>query len=267
MSKTRQEELRTAKSTFSVAKKKAFTLIELLVVIAIIAILAAILFPVFARARENARRASCISNLQQMGLACMMYTQDYDGVFPQVYTPDAAHTPPDGIYWFGDATNWVWPQILYPYSKSIQVFDCPDGATNKATPYINNYGANGLVMGHSAWGAYLNPINTSAILSSSTTYLFMDAGPYEFDPYWAMNPQSWWYLPGVGDADSSVSCASVTAALVSDCQSGRHFDGDVVAFADGHSKWLKAQVILQQARDFNVSTHTPSDWDPFSENS
>src|SRR5689334_5202516 len=65
------------------AAKPGFTLIELLVVIAIIAILAAILFPVFARARENARRASCQSNLKQIGLGIMMYTQDYDETFPR----------------------------------------------------------------------------------------------------------------------------------------------------------------------------------------
>lgn len=66
-------------------KRKAFTLIELLVVIAIIAILAAILFPVFARARENARRSSCLSNLKQIGLGAMMYIQDYDERYPQAY--------------------------------------------------------------------------------------------------------------------------------------------------------------------------------------
>jgi prepilin-type N-terminal cleavage/methylation domain-containing protein len=82
------------------ARKKAFTLIELLVVIAIIAILASILFPVFARARENARRASCLSNLKQIGLATMMYTQDYDEGYPYALTliPTDANTP--GGTWF-----------------------------------------------------------------------------------------------------------------------------------------------------------------------
>src|SRR5438270_674257 len=77
--------------------RRGFTLIELLVVIAIIAILAAILFPVFAQAREKARQAACQSNLKQLGLAAMMYTQDYDGTYPI-----AQYSSPPGVqYWFG----------------------------------------------------------------------------------------------------------------------------------------------------------------------
>jgi prepilin-type N-terminal cleavage/methylation domain-containing protein/prepilin-type processing-associated H-X9-DG protein len=92
---------------------KGFTLIELLVVIAIIAILAAILFPVFARARENARRSSCQSNLKQIGLGLMQYTQDYD-----------EHTP---RLWFGawSGTAGRWMDVVQPYVKSEQLFDCP----------------------------------------------------------------------------------------------------------------------------------------------
>ena len=97
--------------------KTAFTLIELLVVIAIIAILAAILFPVFARARENARRASCQSNLRQIGLGVLQYTQDYDEKYPsREYsgaTPAAAN----------QANSWR--RQIYPYLKSAQIFACP----------------------------------------------------------------------------------------------------------------------------------------------
>ena len=89
--------------------KKAFTLIELLVVIAIIAILAAILFPVFGRARENARRSSCQSNLKQVGLGILQYTQDYDEYFPRANHPAGAS----------------WRQMIFPYVKSQQVFACP----------------------------------------------------------------------------------------------------------------------------------------------
>ncbi len=95
---------------------KAFTLIELLVVIAIIAILAAILFPVFARARENARRASCASNLKQMGIAVQQYVQDYDEKLPGIFQPAPRANKPD-VY-----------IICQPYIKSFQVFFCPDRA-------------------------------------------------------------------------------------------------------------------------------------------
>ncbi|RYZ75770.1 MAG: DUF1559 domain-containing protein, partial [Proteobacteria bacterium] len=90
----------------------AFTLIELLVVIAIIAILAAILFPVFARARENARRASCISNQKQIMLGLTQYAQDYDEKYPLIYLS-------------AGGTNVGWNQMLMPYIKSRQVFICP----------------------------------------------------------------------------------------------------------------------------------------------
>src|SRR5690606_13298398 len=106
--------------------KRGFTLIELLVVIAIISILAAILFPVFARARENARRASCMSNLKQIGLGIMMYTQDYDETYPRCLQIDAA-TPPDDIRWVS-GNYWVWQQMIQPYVKNYQIFRCPSSS-------------------------------------------------------------------------------------------------------------------------------------------
>jgi prepilin-type N-terminal cleavage/methylation domain-containing protein/prepilin-type processing-associated H-X9-DG protein len=92
-------------------KRKGFTLIELLVVIAIIAILAAILFPVFARARENARRASCQSNLKQIGLGIMQYTQDYDERLPARVN--------------GSQEANSFRRVTFPYTKSTQIFSCP----------------------------------------------------------------------------------------------------------------------------------------------
>lgn len=116
-------------------KRNGFTLIELLVVIAIIAILAAILFPVFAQARAKARQTACLSNLKQLGLAYMMYAQDYDEVSPHI--PD-------------DADWWV---MIYPYHKNVNLIQCPDRdengpwssdylGTRVTTPKLSGYGYN-----------------------------------------------------------------------------------------------------------------------------
>jgi prepilin-type N-terminal cleavage/methylation domain-containing protein/prepilin-type processing-associated H-X9-DG protein len=101
------------------ARSRGFTLIELLVVIAIIAILAAILFPVFARARENARRASCQSNLKQIGLGALQYSQDYD-----------EKVVPFRLGWDGSNAIMPFPALIQPYVKSTQLFKCP---SNTAT--------------------------------------------------------------------------------------------------------------------------------------
>lgn len=101
------------------AARRGFTLIELLVVIAIIAILAAILFPVFARAREAARATTCRSNLRQIGTAFQMYTQDYDETMPVRGYPDGT-----GRYFF-------WGQLLTPYIKNTQLFECPSNQLGK----------------------------------------------------------------------------------------------------------------------------------------
>ncbi|MHB8996621.1 MAG: DUF1559 family PulG-like putative transporter [Armatimonadota bacterium] len=100
-------------------KRSGFTLIELLVVIAIIAILAAILFPVFAKAREKARQSSCASNLKQIGLAIMQYAQDYDEMYPMTYLGTA---PNPYIFWMSTKTS---DGLLHPYTKNWQVFVCP----------------------------------------------------------------------------------------------------------------------------------------------
>lgn len=118
----------------SPTNRKAFTLIELLVVIAIIAILAAILFPVFGRARENARRSSCQSNLKQIGLGIMQYTQDYDETMPGVS--------------LATATTTRWEDAVQPYVKSRQLFVCPSNTsttffTGTTGTWLNHYLGNG----------------------------------------------------------------------------------------------------------------------------
>ena len=122
-------------------RRLAFTLVELLVVIAIIAILAAILFPVFARARENARRSSCQSNLKQIGLGLLQYIGDYDEKMPRsAYGPGATAVaaPSDSIY-------YKWMDAIYPYTKSAQIFNCPSDALSSPYKFRDgtNYGSYG----------------------------------------------------------------------------------------------------------------------------
>ena len=119
------------RSTSIVPKRSGFTLIELLVVIAIIAILAAILFPVFARARENARRSSCSSNLKQIGLGMLQYTQDYDEKYPLART--------------GGPNFNNWAGRIAPYVKSKQLFACPSNPSNTGVMGNNLPGQDSLV--------------------------------------------------------------------------------------------------------------------------
>jgi prepilin-type N-terminal cleavage/methylation domain-containing protein/prepilin-type processing-associated H-X9-DG protein len=146
--------------------QKGFTLIELLVVIAIIAILAAILFPVFAQAREKARAASCLSNQRQLGLAAAMYTQDYDGMLP-------------GLAW----DRWVgpvddetqgpnyWAQMA-PYIKSQGIWICPSAPKGDyyepKHPNLSYYA--------NWWAIYQEPRSETAIIQAAKCPLFMDAG-------------------------------------------------------------------------------------------
>jgi prepilin-type N-terminal cleavage/methylation domain-containing protein len=115
--------------------RRGFTLIELLVVIAIIAILAAILFPVFAQAREKARETTCISNCKQIGTGLLMYCQDYDEITPFMHYPDNLTTPPTA---FNNAycqqqrfrCSYNFADMMMPYVKNLQAFSCPSDVTN-----------------------------------------------------------------------------------------------------------------------------------------
>jgi prepilin-type N-terminal cleavage/methylation domain-containing protein/prepilin-type processing-associated H-X9-DG protein len=156
----------------------AFTLIELLVVIAIIAILAAILFPVFGRARENARRSSCLSNMKQLGLGFMQYTQDYDEMFmgpsnsnhgafnPQVFPTNA----PNGSTVY-TAYRLSWADVLLPYTKSEQIMSCPS-----ATPYFYWTGSDTWTKQIPISYAYnrLLSWNTQAKIASPSTLIMMN---------------------------------------------------------------------------------------------
>jgi prepilin-type N-terminal cleavage/methylation domain-containing protein/prepilin-type processing-associated H-X9-DG protein len=223
---------------------QGFTLIELLVVIAIISILAAILFPVFARARENARRASCLSNLKQIGLGMMMYVQDYDETYPS-YANSSPVEPPEG-YWYG--TTVFWMNKVMPYVKSEQLFECPSATyTHNAAygPYYANYGANSDILKISS----ASPLSMAAVEAPSSVYMLLDSGFYQDSWSHILNPagtNGQQYTPG---ACSLVEVDNPPKSeATADCYNGRHFDGVNVAFADGHAKWLKTQVLVREAQ-------------------
>lgn len=235
----------------SIKAKKGFTLIELLVVIAIIAILAAILFPVFARARENARRASCQSNMKQLGLGLLQYTQDYDENYPignQIYFP--------GIGWAG---------VIYPYVKSRQIYACPSDATAavSATDTPISYIFN------SRWLATTGTQASRLRASAKTVMLIEGAGattdmttPLETGGVYrspATLGENWVWLTtaGVakccGQAPETLRHATglrfAEATTASDPNhagfpEGRHLATSNYLFADGHVKALRASNII-----------------------
>ncbi len=158
-------------------KRHGFTLIELLVVIAIIAILAAILFPVFARAREKARANNCLSNVKQIALGMLMYANDYDETFPHASNPPATWTP-------------YWRTRIYPYVKNAQLFKCPSNfpVTNSSelvpgstTEYFRrSYTSNALGWG---WTPLMGQ-NQAAIPKPAETIMTGESKDDGVMPYW-----------------------------------------------------------------------------------
>jgi prepilin-type N-terminal cleavage/methylation domain-containing protein/prepilin-type processing-associated H-X9-DG protein len=188
--------------------RKGFTLIELLVVIAIIAILAAILFPVFAKAREKAREAACLSNMKQLGLALLMYAQDYDEWFP---VPDSS---------YAGAGHLSWALKLQPYVKNIRIFACPSWPWQGTSPADGDqpcsYQMNVLIVGDEGipYG-YGLPLHSSATIKRPANVVFLCEGSIEGSAWYLVKNSNW------------VNCYWSTP---------NHNDGMVVNFCDGHAK-------------------------------
>lgn len=184
-------------------QRKGFTLIELLVVIAIIAILAAILFPVFAKAREKARQTSCLSNVKQIAIAFLQYCQDYDERGPD-HQYNGADTNGNG---YG---NERWDQVLNPYINNAQVLRCPSAPDN-------TYGY-----------AYsrVNRPKLGSISKPAERMIFTE-------PYYdnTRHLRDYWCCSGAGATWSYIAGHSGTQA--------RHNGGNNVGFYDGHAKWMQ----------------------------
>ncbi|RYX83641.1 DUF1559 domain-containing protein [bacterium] len=227
--------------------KFAFTLIELLVVIAIIAILAAILFPVFARARENARRASCQSNLKQVGLGMIQYSQDYDERLP-----DSWYGAGNGA---SDATTkYKWMDAILPYIKSTQVFTCPSASEQIYTPAQKLTAAS-----DNFYGSYIiNAVNWQEemslrgpgsggfilpVVEAPATTLWVADGNGQFHLTWGNkndNPPVTKNGSGQRQLMGAATSAPIAGALVE-----RHLDSVPVLFCDGHVKSMKLDNIVK----------------------
>jgi len=236
----------------SKSSRKAFTLIELLVVIAIIAILAAILFPVFARARENARRASCMSNLKQIGLGVMQYTQDYDEKLPKNAVVYASSVPFESNASYSGATHLWWHEI-FPYVKSTQIFICPSsGATWLGDYYPKNsagssyapYAYNTNLSGGPSLAA-IPQVAVTPMIGDSTYYL-MDAD-HDCASSSTTNP---WCTSGTNDN--------------SDAPLARHLDTVNMVFVDGHAKSVKLNNWVSESSTHSGAVWT--NWDPALQN-
>jgi prepilin-type N-terminal cleavage/methylation domain-containing protein/prepilin-type processing-associated H-X9-DG protein len=195
-------------------RDQGFTLIELLVVIAIIAILAAILFPVFGRARENARRSSCQSNLKQIALGIKQYTQDYDERFPM---------------WSASTNGWSY--AIQPYVKSTQVLQCPSETTAPDTNPVNTGYSDYFY--NSNLGSNVTGQNESMLEYSSNTVMNGDSAASD-----GSNRSNGGIATGVtGAAPGEANWFPNRAEAI------RHLEGSNYSFADGHVKWLKPEKI------------------------
>lgn len=218
-------------------RTKGFTLIELLVVIAIIAILAAILFPVFAKAREKARQTACLSNLRQLGLGVTQYIQDYDELFPcALRNGSGPYSSLDGV------TDPSWFNSIYPYTKSMAINICPDAppvtppftnlppTANSASSYSYN-GLLGTITDYTFVSPNVPPVAAiGGIPRPAEVMEFEDTGQTWRNSQPFPRNAGYWKDP-------------VHTGLVNN-KLDLHSAGMNMAFVDGHAKWIPATAVM-----------------------
>jgi prepilin-type N-terminal cleavage/methylation domain-containing protein/prepilin-type processing-associated H-X9-DG protein len=257
--------------------KHGFTLIELLVVIAIIALLAVILFPVFSRARENSRRSSCQSNLKQIGLGIIQYAQDYDEIMVPAWLDG---TTGAGNGWNSTNSGWgndnfKWMDLLQPYVKSEQVFNCPSANSRNFPLYKSasgtNYGHYAANMGSRSSGDSMNPpfsyfsastatsslsvpINTSQIQAPTTTVMVTESRSVSYSgaascimtwPGASATPSTSFSYREIGQDSTAPTIRTwVYSSNNPDGAIGeRHLESLNVLWADGHVKAVKLLTL------------------------
>jgi prepilin-type N-terminal cleavage/methylation domain-containing protein/prepilin-type processing-associated H-X9-DG protein len=213
---------------------KGFTLIELLVVIAIIAILAAILFPVFAQARDKALATTCLSNLKEIGLAAMMYAQDYDETIVPSYTTASALWRS----WTGDeytSTYSCWFMLLQPYIKNYDVFTCEAAYDIRGSYSSQHYGCNSALC-RTLTSASRTPYKMAEVSFPANTMLFADSDWSNSSAAYSTNNSYVIYGPQPDGAS-----ISPPHYIWSGFIPARHQGGGNLTYADGHAKWHRLQ--------------------------